>query len=241
MANRVWKGFGGIAQGGNKTGQKDTNAIFVMTHAEILLIPADRTITYARVVVNFGPQKADPHCICITAGGNLINYPGELTTQTANLTTSKLMWNSGLSTKGTKYMCLKIKHFYLTAPLDWYEYMKMPLSLFPSWTREQYNLDMLAKNGSAYLEMRWAVWGLPQAGILTNKLLQKCLLPHGYYKFKHTPGLWRHLTHHISFTLVVDDFGVKFVGKEHVDHLIKCIKEKYEHTEDWLEDLYCNI
>ena len=39
------KDFGGMAQADNKTGQKGTNAIFVMTHEEILLIPADRTIT----------------------------------------------------------------------------------------------------------------------------------------------------------------------------------------------------
>ena len=119
--------------------------------------------------------------------------------------------------------------------------MKMPLSLFPSWTKEQYNLDKLAKNGFVYLEMRRAVWGLPQAGILANKLLRKRLLPHGYYECKHTPGLWRHLTRPISFTLVVDDFGVKYMGREHVEHLIKCIKEKYELTEDWAGDLYCGI
>jgi hypothetical protein len=115
------KDFGGMAQGENKTGQKGTNAIFVMTHEEIRLIPADRAITYARVVVDFRPQKADPHRICITAGGNLINYPGELTTQTADLTTSKLMWNSVLSTEGAKYMCIDIKNFYLTAPLNQYK------------------------------------------------------------------------------------------------------------------------
>ncbi len=43
------------------------------------------------------------------AGGNLINYPGKLSTQTATLTTSKLMWNSVLSTEWAKYMCLDIK------------------------------------------------------------------------------------------------------------------------------------
>jgi hypothetical protein len=31
--------------------------------------------------------------------------------------------------------------------------MKMLLSLFPSWTQEQYNLDKLAKNRFVYLEM----------------------------------------------------------------------------------------
>ena len=121
------KDFGGMAQGGNKMGQKGTNAIFVMTHAEILLIPADQTITYARVAVIFCPQKIDSHRIWITAGGNLNNYPGKLTTKTANLTTSKLMWNSVLSTEGAKYMCLDIKNFYLTAPLDRFEYMKITI------------------------------------------------------------------------------------------------------------------
>ncbi len=87
---------------------------------------------YARVVVDFCPQKANPHQIQITVGGNLINYPGEITTRTAGLTTSKLMRNSVLSTKSTKFMCLDIKNFYLMAPLNRFEYMKMPLSLFPS-------------------------------------------------------------------------------------------------------------
>ena len=128
--------------------------------------------------------------------------------------------------QGAKYMCLDIKNFYLTAPLDRYEYMKMPLSLFPSWTKEQYNLDTLAKNRFVYLEMRRAVWGLPQAGILANKLLQKRLLPHGYYECKHTPGLWQHLTRPISFTLVVDDFGVKYLGREHVDRFNQMHKRK---------------
>ncbi len=38
-----------------------TNSIFVMTHDKILLIPVDRMVTYVRVVVDFCPQKADPH------------------------------------------------------------------------------------------------------------------------------------------------------------------------------------
>ncbi len=151
------------------------------------------------------------------------------------------MWNSVLNTKGAKFMRLDIKNFYLTAPLNRFEYMKMPLSLFLSWTREQYNLEKHTKNGFVYIEMRRAFWGLPQAGILANKLLHKRLLPHGYYKCKHTPGLWRHITHPISLTLVVDNFGVKYVGREHVDHLIKCIKKKYELTKDWSGNLYCGI
>ncbi len=91
-------------------------------------------------MVNIRSQKADPHQICITVGGKLINYPGKLSTHTANLTTSKLMWNSILSTEGAKYMCLNIKNFYLTAALDRYKYTKMPILIFPEWTIKQYNL-----------------------------------------------------------------------------------------------------
>ena len=103
------KDFGGMVQGDKKTGQKGTNSIFVMTHKDIQLIPTSQTVTYACFAVNFCPPKVDPHQIHITAGGNLINYPSKLSTQTADLTTSKLMWNSVLSTKGVKYMCLDIK------------------------------------------------------------------------------------------------------------------------------------
>jgi hypothetical protein len=130
------------------------------------------------------------------------------------------MWNSILSTAGAKYMCLDIKYFYLTAPLDQFEYMKMPIDLFPEWIMKQYKLMKHVLNGFIYLEMRRAMWGLPQAGILANKLLRRRLLPHGYYERNNTPGLWKHETRLISFTLVVDNFGVKYVRREHVDHLI---------------------
>ncbi len=42
-------------------------------------------------------------------------------------------------------------------------------------------------------------------------------------------------------SLVINNFGVKYMGKEHADHLIKCSKEKYKLTEDWAGDLYCSI
>ncbi len=90
--------------------------------------------------------------------------------------------------------------------------------------------------------MRRAVWGLPQAGILANKWLRRKLAPFGYYKCVNTPGLCYHVLRPISFTLVVNDFGVNYVGKEHADHLIASIKSSYKKlTEDWTGSLYCGI
>jgi hypothetical protein len=44
-----------------------------------------------------------------------------------------------------------------------------------------------------------------------------------------------------TFTLIIDYFGVKYVGKEHADHLIQCIEKDHELTKDWTGNLYCGI
>ena len=38
---------------------------------------------------------------------------------------------------------------------------------------------------------------------------------------------------------MVDDFGIKYTGKEHVQHLLSSLKETYEISEDWAGQLYC--
>jgi hypothetical protein len=199
-----------------------------MTHEEIdVAMTVGHKWTYAHIVDDYQPQKTDPNGIRIAVGGNFITYRGNTYTCTAVLTTSKLLWNSVLITDRARYMCIDIKNFDLTAALDYYECMKIPFALFPEWIKKQYNLDTHARDGFVFLKIRQAVWGLPQAGILANKLLQKCLKPHRYYECVNTPCLWRHMTRPITFSLVVHNFGIKYVGKEHVDHLITFLKEKY--------------
>ncbi len=135
------KDFGRMAQGCNKTGQKGSNSMFVMTHKEIRhALVAKRFFTYANPVLDYWPQKDNSHYIRIMAGGNLITHNEDVSVCTANLDTAKLHWNSVISTKGAKYICLNIKNFYLTAALKYFEYMHNPLLLFPEWTIEQYNL-----------------------------------------------------------------------------------------------------
>ena len=91
-------------------------------------------------------------------------------------------------------MCIDIKIFYLSAALEYYKYMKIPLALFPRWIIEQYELETHMHNGYIHLKLRQAVWGLPQAGILANKRLKRKLEQFGYNKCKNTPGLWYHET-----------------------------------------------
>eukprot|EP00804_Cyclotella_cryptica_P002622 CCRYP_010444-RD/>CCRYP_010444-RD protein AED:0.34 eAED:0.29 QI:0/-1/0/1/-1/0/1/0/485 len=119
--------------------------------------------------------------------------------------------------------------------------MRMPIDVFPEHIIQQYNLRSHVKNGFIYLEIRKCVYGLPMAGALANKLLRIATCPHGYYEVAHTPGLWRHITRPIAFTLVVDDFGVKYEGQEHAQHLVDTLKKYYKFAEDWKGDLYCGI
>ena len=80
-------------------------------------------------------------------GGNLIDYPYELTTRTADLTTTKLMWNSVISTPGAEYACGDIVNMYLKTSLDRPEYMRMPIKLIPQAIIDQYNLMPKVYNG----------------------------------------------------------------------------------------------
>jgi hypothetical protein len=63
--------------------------------------------------------------------GNLVSYEGESSVRTADINTAKIHWKSVISTKKAKYMCLDIKIVCPTAALEYYEYMKIPLALFP--------------------------------------------------------------------------------------------------------------
>jgi hypothetical protein len=52
----------------------------------------------------------------------------------------------------------------------------------------------------------------------------------------------RHSTQPVTFCLVLlDDFGVKYVGQQHVDHLLNALKTEYKLTCDWKGELYCGI
>jgi hypothetical protein len=116
-------------------------------------------------------------------------------------------------------MMMEIKNYYLGTPLPRFEYMRMLLSRFPKEIIKKYNLNALDVDGWVYIEPRKGMYGLKQAGLLANQLLQTRLAPFGYYPARHTPGLWLHKTRTISFTLVVDNFPVKYVGKHHAEHL----------------------
>jgi hypothetical protein len=85
------------------------------------------------------------------------------------------------------------------------------------------------------------MYGLPQVGILANQLLARRLVIHGHHQTELSPSLWRHVTRPIQFTLVMDDVGVQYVGKEHAQHLIGALETYYTVSKDWSGGMYCGI
>jgi hypothetical protein len=172
---------------------------------------------------------------------NLIDYPGDVSTPTADLTTTKVLLTSTVSTPGARFMTTDIKNFYLNTPLDRFEYMRLSMALLPNEIIRQYNLHDIAHDGYVYLKLRKGMYGLPQAGILASKRLTKHLATFGYYPTNQTPGLWRHKTRPVTFSLVVDNFGVKYIGRRHAEHLVAALEALYPVITDCHGQLYCGL
>jgi hypothetical protein len=119
--------------------------------------------------------------------------------------------------------------------------MVINLSSLPQEAIDKYHLIKLSHDGKVYIEIQKGMYRLPQANILANELLQRNLAKDGYRPTQHTHGLWTHDTCLILFSLVVDDFGVKYVGREHAKHLMACIKKNYNISSDWNGCAYCGL
>jgi len=111
------------------------------------------------------------------------------------------------------------------------EFMWLKITDLPPEFVALYNLNTIAdQNGTVYMRIQKGMYGLPQAGILAQKLLEQRLNEHGYRQSHITPGLWKH---DISFTLCVNDFGVKYTGREHAEHLTNVLNKHYKCSQDW--------
>jgi hypothetical protein len=208
-------------------GIRDIPRTYICFFTTLKNIPKDRNITYSKVVCDYKPHKQEKERVWLTVGGDILDYSGDVTTSTADITTFKILINSTLSTKDAAMIMMDIKNYYLGTPLPCFEYLKMLISRFPEEIIQKYNPNALAVDGWVHIEIRKCTFGLKQAGLLVNQLLQTRLAPFGYYPARYTQGLWLQTTRPISFTLVVDDFAVKYVVKHHAEHLRNALLRPY--------------
>ena len=90
----------------------------------------------------------------------------------------------------------------------------MKLSSFPESVKAHYDLfEKATPDGFVYVAIKRGMYELHQSGILSQTFLETRLNAHGYHQTKITPDLWTHEWWPICFMLVMDNFGVKYVGK----------------------------
>jgi hypothetical protein len=96
-------------------------------------------------------------------GGNLVNYPNDCSTPTADIITVKILLNSIVSTLNAKFMTIDLKDFYLMTPMSRYEYFRMKLDLFPEDIIEEYNLkDITDSDGNIFAKSNAACTAFPR-------------------------------------------------------------------------------
>ena len=139
-------------------------------------------------------------------------------------------------------MCIDIRNFYLNTPMPRYEYLKLKLANVPAEIIAEYGMQKKAtEDGHIYVEIRKGMYGLHQAGLLAQQLLEGRLNDEGYFQSTIVHGLWKHENRPIQFTLVVDDFGVQYVEEEHAQHLVSMLKQHYDVSADWKGKKYIGL
>ena len=119
--------------------------------------------------------------------------------------------------------------------------MRLQLYLLPDEIITHYKIKDIEDDGYVYCDIQRGMYGLAEAGVLDNKLLPSRLEREGYYQCQFTSSLWRHTWRPITFTLVVEYFGVKFEGECHANHLKNCLEKYYEVSIDWSGSLFFGI
>ncbi len=155
-------------------GIQDLNSTNTCFFIQKLQVPTNKQPTYGLIVCNFCPQKKEQNRTCLTVGGDQIDYPGNKSTPTASLTTTKLLIKSTISTPGAIFLGINLANFYLNTPLPKYKYMPLCLDIIPEEIILAYNLRTnVNPDGWVYIKIRKGMYGLPQAGILANNLLEQ--------------------------------------------------------------------
>jgi hypothetical protein len=94
-------------------------------------VPQGHSVMYGRFICTIRPKNLEPNLSRLSVGGNLVDYPGNISTRTADLTTFKIVFNRVILMPNAKAISADIKNFCLNMPLDHPEYRKLPITLIP--------------------------------------------------------------------------------------------------------------
>ena len=167
-----------------------------------------------------------------TLGGDRCNYDGPTSSPVADISVIKLHLQSVVSdrrnhTTDTRYATIDIKDFYLGSKLTEPEYVSIAVKNIPSETMMEFDLHRYADSGNVLFQVDGTMYGHPVAGRIANEDLVSHLAQHGYIQDPNIPSFFENSLNKVSFTLVVDDFGVKYTGVENLQDLIRVLELRY--------------
>ena len=140
------------------------------------MVHKHKKVTHPRVVCDEKPEKDKVNRVRITAQGQSLDYIGDTATETAGLTTAKILFNSVVSTPDAKFMTPDISNVHLNTHLKDCQHMKFRLDVVPQETIDQCKLlNVVDKDSWVCCEIRKAVCGLKESGKLANMQLKKSL------------------------------------------------------------------
>ena len=85
----------------------------------------------------------------------------------------------------------------------------MDLVITPTEFAQSCSLDAIVTNSNILAEFRKGTHGLKQAGKISFEDLKQYLKSHGCSPENHMPSLQKYLNSGLTFTLIVDKFGIK--------------------------------
>ena len=147
---------------------KGNNKIFFISRGKS---PKVKKVTYGGIVAEIRPQKIENQCICLTVRGDRLDFDRVTETQCAGLVTTKMLFNSTVSTLGAKFCIFDIKDFYYGRPMSNCEYTRIQLSVTPKEIIDQYDLETIKHEGWVYIEIQKGMPGLNQSSKIANDRL----------------------------------------------------------------------
>ena len=242
LTNEIGRLTQGI--GKNRPAHKKIKGTNTLNFIKRRQVPWNAKFTYANFVCDIKTQESESHITFFTVGGDKLDYLADPSAPAVGLLDTKIHLNSVISgsKKGARYFVADIKNYYLNNLLTHLKYVRINAKYFTEEFRKEYNMDeFIDKDVYVNCEIRKGVYGLKEAGCVASQNLVKNLAPFGYEPMPCTPGLWRHNKRRTTFTLAVDDFGIKHSNQDYLDHLLNALKTHYTISEDPTGSHYCGL
>ena len=220
---------------------KGNNAMTFIPHR---LVPKNKKVAYANMVCDHRPDKEEKFRVCLTVGGDVLEYYGDASSPAASLLESKLLINGVISDAhhGARFLTLDIKDYFLQSILEDPEYIRIHYKYFLPDVKHKYNIATLVHiDGFVYCKLQKGMYGLKQAARLARDQLIKNLAPFGYKPDPTSPNIWVHTSRPTKFCLCVDDFGVKYYSEEDIQHLTHALQQHYTITIDRTGQKFCGL